>query len=138
MFQEQDNENTINSAISIPPMEVTRTTHENEGPWRFDLELVPCGVHMDPKDDNSRDTKEPVIYKMVSPRFKMPGQWSWLPLNTTEVVVALRSMGGALGKSWSRPTPGLKCNVAGSLTRENNQSLIVGTQILRGSRLGHL
>lgn len=91
-------------------MEVTRTTHENEGPWRFDLEItsVPCGVHVDPKEDNSRDTKEQVIYKMVSPRFKMPGQWSWLPLNTTEVVVALRSMGGALGKSWPRPTPGLK------------------------------
>lgn len=118
-------------------MEVTRTTHENEGPWRSDLEPVPCGVHVDPKD-NSRDTKEPVIYKMVSPWFKMPGQWPWLPLNTTEVVAALRSMGGALGKSWSRPTPGLKCNVAGSLNRENNQSLIVRTQTLRGSCLGHL
>lgn len=97
-----------------------------------------CGVHGDPKDDHSRDTKEPVIYKTVSPRFKMPGQWSWLPLNTTHVVVALRSTGGPLGKSWSTSTPGLQCNVPGSLNRENNPSLIAGTQIGRGSCLGHL
>lgn len=81
MFQKQDNENRlINCAISIPPTEATQGQ-----PWTFDLEIavVPCSVPMDPKEDNSRDTKEPVFYKMVSPRFKMPGPWSWHPLNTT-------------------------------------------------------
>lgn len=75
-------------------MEVTRTTHENQGPRRFDLAIasLPCSVHMDPKEDNSRDTKESVTYNVVSPQFKMAGQWSRLPLNTTQVVVALRGL----------------------------------------------